>query len=531
MSLPGDLALLPGLAAFAWLQRGAVAGWWVGDDACHLATVARDGAWWSFHEAAGVYFTPLLQLSFALDWRLFGLASAGYYGHQLVSLALLLALTYLVLRSFLSPLGSGLAVFLFAVSPVVADTAHLLATRHYAEGAAWFLLALAGYRRALASDSWPTALAGAVAFLAALLSKEIFAPLVLILWLVAGDRPARRRARYLAPYLAALGAYALWRLAVLGPENALAVAGAGIAGGAAGGAAAFWGALGLATPAARVAGSGVLAAAAGVLLWRRRLRPAAVAVGLAALAAPLLPVVERLEARHLLLPLLGAVGLVGAALDLLAARHRSGAILLALALAGLGLAVWRGPERTAARAARAAHYRAEGEFVLAGEEDGVLWTTLSDASFLECLERVRRLATASPPGPGYCGDPCYLRRALRPVRVWRYRQGGVVRVPAAALGAASCAEERPLALELTHDRRAARVRWRFGPFTAGEWSVLVGAADSPSLSVPIALPASGSLPFALVEPLELVVRYDSPEGWRTYSPPLLLRPGGAVRHP
>jgi tetratricopeptide (TPR) repeat protein len=185
-----------------------------------------------FHSASTIPQRPVMNLSFAVDYRLWGLNPAGYHLTQVLLHALNSMFVFLFLYWLLgSRRSSFLAGLLFALHPVHSEavTAFLgrseLLTTFFcflAVGAFWFSLQHSGVR------GWLTYLGSLVAFVLACLSKEtgIVSPflIILILWLVpkpAGERLRASRAFYflpfgrLLPYLAVATFYLLYRHSVL----------------------------------------------------------------------------------------------------------------------------------------------------------------------------------------------------------------------------------------------------------------------------------------------------------------------------
>ena len=93
-----------------------------------------------------------------------------------------------------------------------------------------------------------------------------------------------------------------------------------------------------------------------------------------------------------------------------------------------------------------------------------------------------------------------------------------------ALREAYCSKVRqnvPLKIRLAY--ASSRLSWEFGPYKNGNYSfILEGSAGK------FDLPSSGTLKISLSGDTIVRIRYESPEGWITYSPPLRLR---GTQHP
>ncbi len=533
------LGLLAPLALLWAVNYQALGSWWLLDDPCNLALVAEQGSWRPFVHSSGSFLNPLLYVSLGLDLSLFGLQPTAFYAHQLLSFSLLLAVASAFLRAYLTPAGSGLALSLFAVTLPVFAIAQLQMNRHYLEGLVLTLASFVLYRRAVESGRCRWAIPGAALYLLATTAKEVFVPLVVLLPFLMtrgtsrGSATEDWRARLFQglPYGAALGAYGLWRLYMLGWSNSLS--GYGTMGGEPRLDAVLRlpALLGFAHPWQQLAAAAAFAAAVLALGRRSKLFLAAAGVGLVVVMAPLIPTAGRLAPRHAFIPCFAVTAILAAALETARPRWRrawrvlaqalAGTLLLLLALSSLTSApFWRYFERTLD------HLGSEGRFVLDGESGGLLLTTVNHTGFLQCLAQLRQDVLAWPGGPGFCGDPCYCSRAFPGESRWLYSGGQIAAAPDPSAG--DCDARRPLEVRMSHDRTARRMSWRFGPYAEGSYEVLLfsSAGGRPGISIPVAIPRQGSMPYWLSRPLRFVLKYRSPEGWQTYSPVFRVEPGG-----
>ena len=220
--LTSTLALLLPLGFFALMNRGALDSWWAYDDPCLLRSLAKYGAWAHFVEptvwrgVSGTLLMPWVLLSFGLDYHLFGLDPVGFYAHHLLSFALLITVGFFVLRRFLAPSFSALALCLFVVSVPSFVVAQQLMNRSYVEGLVFTLASVALFHHSLVLRRLRWAFAGALAYALATTSKEIFVPLVVILPFLPVANP-RTRLTYAVPYVAVAIVYTFWRTAMLIP--------------------------------------------------------------------------------------------------------------------------------------------------------------------------------------------------------------------------------------------------------------------------------------------------------------------------
>lgn len=514
------LALTTPLGVFLTLNAGALGDWWMRDDPCLVGSALRSGLLAHFYRPevwrslSGSVLMPWQTFSLGADAEAFGLVPRAFYAHQLLAFAVLIVATYVLLRRRTSALAASAAVTVFVASAPSYAVARQLMNRHYLEGTIFLLAALALYAGAVRCGRLGWACGGAAFYLLAAASKEVFVPLVAVLpFLPVGAW--RERLRQAVPFAAAALLYAPWRLYMLGVENSLS------------GYVARGGGFGPSTVPSlvgldgwRLAAGLVLAVALAVELVRRESAwTAAAALGTVAVVVPLLPVAADLAPRHFFLPVLGAAGVAAVVLD----RRKpavllSGAVVLALfAVSTLAASsIWRHHHAVAER------YRTEGSFVLESAADGVLRTTLPDTQFLRCMARLRSDVLERAGGPGFCGDACWCDGAFGGEPAFRDLEGEVVRY---SPHADDCAEERELRVEMIYDESTSRLGWRFGPWTEGRYEILLaGDEEKPEVSIPVPLLREGEAPFTIGGSFRVIVKYSSPEGWRTYSPVLTLDP-------
>jgi hypothetical protein len=168
----------------------------------------------------GPYYRPLVMLTFHADRALFGDRPAGYHATNLLAHAATSVLTgELAVAVGLGPGAALAAALAFAAHPAQTDAVSYVSGRTDVLCALFLLLAVLLWRRAArATDGH--AVAAAVAFTMALLSKEAAAPLATAL-LVPGAHPATRPPR---PYLPLAVAVA-WALLYFGTAAAPPAAG------------------------------------------------------------------------------------------------------------------------------------------------------------------------------------------------------------------------------------------------------------------------------------------------------------------
>ena len=173
--------------------------------------------------------TPWVTLSYDFDLALFGIAAEPFRIHQLLAIAILVAGSYLFIVRWCGPLVAWVSMLLFSVSAPVAAVATTLSMRHYSEGGIMAVLALHSYYVATHHRGWKhkaLILLSAAAYAGAVTAKEVFVPLVVVLFVIDhGTWIGRLRRLWLHALVAVL--YSLWRIAMLGG----AVAGYALPGG------------------------------------------------------------------------------------------------------------------------------------------------------------------------------------------------------------------------------------------------------------------------------------------------------------
>ena len=524
--------LLPGGAALALYFR-CVGFWWSGDELLYVKSITlHSPAEYLFvpaiyRELSPVLFFPGALLSFDLDHRLFGLAVSLYYGHQLLAFALAASLFSLLARRFLPATAAVVTGLLFVLGlPVPAVVAELM-SRHYIEGLAAALTATLLFVRFIEGRRTPWLFAAVGLWFLAGACKEIFVPLPLVLvFLPVGSLRERLRASW--PFWIGLALYAGWRQTMLaGAFGGYEASSESIRIGALGErlflVARQFAAVTLLPheTAGRILASGLIALAF-LTVVRRRSIPFMVALA-AAVAGPLLPVAEPLEPRFEMLPWLLVALLTGSAFARCLAAGRAWRIAGSVALLGAfaltvpgNRASWSSLEKVNLRS------RAEGEFFLTRSVPGdVLRQPLRGAQYFANLRWLRRDVLGGAEGGEVAYDDMFFCDTVRArARVLAFSGVHGDMETAAPDGSSLCAglrsrlREAPLTVRLKYDDPF--IAWKLGPYAAGSYWLIHGDeyAQFPT-------PPSRSVRYH-IEDLTLRVKYESPEGWLVYSPPLRL---------
>jgi hypothetical protein len=527
-----DLALAALLGVIGWAVYHRALGLWLTyDDFFHLHYL--------YTTAPGEYLlkpevwqrlpfrmiTPLLFLSFDLDLALFGLDARAFLIHQLVSFSLCVAAFYLVLRLWLPRWCSAFGTLLFLLGPVTVSIAPLLYVRHYVETALLSLVAAGLYGIAVRWKGMGTSILSAVLYSLAMLAKEVAVPLVFCLPLIP-EGSFRRRLTLAVPHAAAFVLYLAYRFYMLGtfdggygwlvepvdlPRLALLLpgkVGAELLGHRS---LASWAML-----AALLLGLGI------VLLKGRRV---ALLVGISALLAllPVLPVSTEMVPRYALPAwMLLSLAFPFAVQDLV---RRGGAVRLTgmglalIAAAGTAFAHFDAREATFARLERMS---AENRAFLEMGPGDFLRRPLGPPASMGELAWLKTDLLKKRPGAGWFYDDLYVcvHPGLGRVWTWDPAQRRLEDMTASLprLRRRHCSairEEAPLTVEM--HAAESTLHWTLGPYRDGKYSFLLGDGVQ---SFP--MPAHGGFQLRHGGRLSLRVKYQSPQGWITYSPELAM---------
>src|SRR5882724_376656 len=514
------------------LYRGVLSLWWSHDDFYQLRFITQYHAWQYtlrpevWHLLPNGMFTPLLFVSLELDRALFGVAPRAFYLHHLLDVDLAFLALYALLRQWLPVGWAGIGTALALVGTPVALSLQMLMTRHYLEGLLPATLSVLLFVRAEASPRSRALWASSVLYFLAMLAKEIFVPLPGLLFFLAPGRAAERLRRLL-PHLVALAAYLAYRGYLVEqpfrtygwaaeaadlPRLALALPGKI-------GRLIFGGM----SPAGLLLALGLGVSLAGMARFGRRGIVLCIAgVGVALL--PILPVSTQLEPRFalaswLLLAVAAAFG--GWALSqgsVSRSRLVLGlAVLISLTALAVNRQVWAASLPLAERAGT------EARSLLDLPAGAYLRQPAMPPSALHALPLFRTAVLHRPADMGgWFADDLFLSRLPPGARLFQYatkaRAVEEVTGRSQALGEAFRAALRPgapLYVELRYARSS--LRWRLGPYETGRyWFLFDGGMDA------VEIPPTGGYRRPAGSHFAVCVRYQSPEGWNTYSPELTL---------
>ncbi len=195
--------------------------WFLGDDTQWMWFSAVNPLWKIFFDS-DIYlyindanFTPMLGLSFKVDWTLFHMNPVGYNVHTLLSLWASSVMLYLFLRLFAGRISAFFGSLLFIVNPAAVAVVSCFSNRHYMEGMFWALLCLYLFFRNEKEGRLFFTFFSCVAYLLASLSKEVYLLLPAVMLLFVQDT-FTERVKKILPFLLIVLAYLPWRWFMLG---------------------------------------------------------------------------------------------------------------------------------------------------------------------------------------------------------------------------------------------------------------------------------------------------------------------------
>ena len=532
------------------LNMGVLSAGWRWDDPsillhAHQFSIVQDvldpAVWQQFSPAN---LTPLLILSLEIDLILAGLSPWFFYLHQLMLLAAAAFLLFVLLRLWCGTRFAITGAVLFLCGLPVMTVAEQLMTRHYAEGLVLALISIYGLVRYLRTRSilfWGLAI---LSYALAVTAKEVYVPLPALL-LCLPESTWRKRWRASAPFFVVLAIYALWRSWML-PS---------VTGGYADSASYFSVAFLQQVMATYLSfprllsGSGwplfvaLYVGLLGFYLWNKRAavvtsdRGAAAvwplfSVLVAALVlAPLAPLAQSpgiVQADRYLFALWAALSFSMAFFaGRFADRQSSRWSLPALGVLVVLSLLHALPERQAMAAVGRA-FDVQGEFIWQ-QNDAVAYQPSPEV--LPVLWFVNGLADlksgiSNATSPVVVVDDIYLAQAQGKPLFAYDPQCHCMRDQSAQAGlrlqqlSASLRPQAPMSVRFEYQQRT--VNWQFGPYTDGSYQLV-----SDRIGV-IPAPAQGQMRALLAEDAGFYVRYQSPEGWQSYSDEFRINHDGPV---
>lgn len=474
-------ALILVVAAVA-LYRKAIRLWWTFDDPRNLHAALTDTGTFA-HE---------------LQLRLFGLDATRWYGAQLALLVLTVIAVYVALRLFVDWVPALCGAVLFLAGPPLCVAATQLMTMQALLSVFVCAIAVTLYVLAFRRQSFLFEALSAIAYFVAMLAHVLTLPLPLLL-LCIPDKPLRVRVRHSLFHAIALIVFIAWQRPTFTngaralPQTIVdAFAGDGL----------FFGLIALA----------VLAIGVVIALRSRR----GLAIALAGIAVALLPVIG--GTKELFVPWLWIVATFTFGASQLKISPR-----IALFVVALATVVVANRQEWGSEYGRAKRMSDEARTFIELDGASLLRKPSIPPATMAELRWLKETHLHKALGTGWFYDDLFLcGRNLRGRRVYEYLEARkeVVEVTAripdfASAYCASIRDDAPLRAEFHH--RNDTLFWRLGPYADGRWSVLLDEGAEAFV-----VPREDGFRFANVPGVSLRIRYDSPEGWVTYSPEIAL---------
>lgn len=503
------VAVLVLLAALAVLFAGARKLYWMYDDVNQLRHADANTvdayfvspAFWKSGPAA--MFVPGLFVLYEIGSRL-GDASA-FHLFTVALLLLALAACYLAMRRWLEPLPALAGIALIGLgAPTLAVVLEIMAI-HYLAAVLFAALATLAFRRSVLS---------AFFYLLAILCKEIAIPLPALLFLLPAP-DFRTRIRRVLPHALALAGYFVWRRLMIGQflggygwavtrENVGALLRS------------LPGALTNAmAPPSVILSVLLLLAILASIAWSLRSRPFAAAFALAVIVAvlPIVPVARELQPRYALALWITLAVFLAISLQRMPERVRpflAASVVLLAALAQR--AEWSEVFPKNFRMSE------ESRFAVHGPVDATLRNPMTPPAAMGETQWLRARSGVAPGLQWFyddiqlCGD----RHATRRLFEYDESRDAIVEISSrreqlTRTHCASIRESAPLQAEFRFENGT--LFWDFGPYETGTWSVLF--ADGIQA---FTIPRHDAFILGNIPGISLRVRYQSPEGWTTYSP-------------
>ncbi|HIJ80590.1 MAG TPA: hypothetical protein HPP76_02650 [Desulfuromonadales bacterium] len=521
------------------LYGGALQRWWCCDDPQILKHALTYSPWEYFSKpdvwrAMVPYsLTPWLGLTYDLDHTLFGLNPTGYYAHNLLIIAACASLIYLIARQWTDDWHATGGALLFLVGSPVMTASQQLMVRHYVEGLFFYLVAIWLIMRALRLQTDQSGWFAGVAFAIAATAKELYLPVGFVPFLLPIGT-FRQRLMVAWPLLLVMLLYVPWRWYMLGdvvggytPSGEL-------------GRSDFMNALGQFTTIPGMLlvmpwlGVSVVTVATLYLVFRSKKNWWALLLLISLpvlLLTPLIPLARMpglgAGSERYFIVVWAAVSIGSAVvLGLIAARHTPGIRMATLtALLVLIGSAWLTAHRVAAHVLPTLYEQeVQGRALITSDGNDVIYLTPAVAAwYVTGIIDLRKLYGQTGPPPRLVADefdlneiPPVGRHILRFDHTHNTMADITAQVSHDLIKWRKNVRQAPLSVTMSYNTVTKSMNWQLGPYITGSYTFLLESGRQP-------VPPRGAL--RIDKPPDSNVfrfRYDDPDGWIAYTPPLRL---------
>lgn len=526
------------------INHTALSGWWRWDDSQILLHAINHSPLQYFfypnvwHELSSANLTPWLTFSYDIDLWLSGLRPQFFYLHHILSLSLAAVMTLILFRLWVNSLWAFLGAILFLVGAPSLVVAQQLMTRHYIEGLVFTQVSLYLFVLSLRKRKIGLSWIGGMFYLLVVTAKEIYVPLVILLPFIP-EGMLRERIKHIIPFVLMTLFYIPWRWYMLGIliggyspiqisqemmkliinghlNMPVLLFGKGAIG---------------------YVGLSLLGLVIGAVLVLRYINLKLMLISTLLLIIPLFPLTIwpgiSESGRYLLLLWWAICYLTTFSLSKLS-LHSKRLLPFALVAYGLIFAVifhhaWQTHKSFMPMIKE---FESQGRFVWQADRSQVLLATPGISCgywYIAGLIEIQRRLNLKQYKPTVITDEIQLIDIDRDnLSFWRYNPscGCVENIANKEIEQVITRWQKrnivkPLSFRIEYKNQI--VSWEFGPYSAGTYYLISsGKYNLPKNGV---RRASVSILKSLLS--SLYVRYDSPEGWITYSPQLIFVPDGA----
>jgi len=466
------------------------------------------------------FLTPLLIFSFDADIFLFGLKPQWFYVHQLIVIWLCSSMLYFILRKWVQRPFAFLGAALFLLGSPVAVIAQQLMTRHYVDGLFFALVSLYLFMKSLEKSKIGWACGSALAYALSMAAKEVYVPFAFLL-IAMPQGEWKHRVKYLTPHFVLLLLYVGWRFWMLGTPL-----------GGYGGAISAKNAVLLPYNHFFVGQKSILGITAGIAVltasivflaknWQRAFFILWTGV---LVLVPILPVAHFAAPRFFLVAWIAVVFFLFFIIRFFWCNGLTGKILSAV----LSLIVilhtvsdsrntWRDHFSSARRLST------EGTFIFsAARPNDLLRQPDFEGHYFKGIQWLKSYGGTPASGRWFYDDIYLCEHDLSGKRIWQYLrpERRLVDITGSIEGIAKAYCNRirydaPLTIRAVYSRNAAS--WELGPYSDGHYAFLTGDGMTR-----MEAPPTGSMRVHFNTDVTFRIRYESPEGWITYSPDLIV---------